>query len=577
MNVGRPRRSVVGRGVAAWGGICASALVAASPAPSPDEAPARGLIVKLRFAPQSTTLPESLRLNRVLAAAGVAPQRLRPVGRAAQYLDFDRLLGPTEAEQMAERLRGHAEVEWVVANTREHRLQAAAPPDDSLYPGQWWLRGIGGSNANVIGDRLRGVPGFASAWATTTGAGTAAAVVAVLDTGITAHPDLAGNVLPGYDFVSLVEYANDGNGRDADPSDPGDWVSQADKTAYPNLFGSCPVADSIWHGTIIAGIVAATTNNGVGVAAPHWAGRVLPVRVAGKCGAEVADIIDGMRWAAGLAVAGAPPNPNPARIVNISFGGSAACNAAYQDTIDELTAHGVVVVAAAGNAHAAITRPANCAGVIGVAALNRDGFKASYSNFGAGLSIATIGGDASDGSWTSLLGDGGLLTVDNAGLREPGAPVYSAVSGTSFAAPIVSATISLMLSVNPQLSVAQIIAGIGASARPHVVSTRIAACSALNPGRCICSTKTCGAGILDAEQALRYAQSTEGYQAPLSPLVDLDSAAEVVSATALGADRPADLQAVTNGSAAGAGGATGIGWLLALGAAVLWLRRAARR
>lgn len=577
MSVGGRRRSSVGRGLAACGAICASALVAAGQAASPDDAPARGLIVKLKTAPQSAALPESLRLSRVLAAAGVAPQRLRPVGRAAQHLDFDRLLGAAEAARMAQRLRGHAEVEWVVANTREQRLQAAAPPDDVLYPAQWWLRGIGGSNANVIGDRLRGVPGFASAWATTTGAGTAAAVVAVLDTGITAHPDLAANVLPGYDFVSQVEYANDGDGRDADPSDPGDWVSPADKAAYPNLFGSCPAGDTIWHGTIIAGIVAATTNNGVGVAAPHWAGRVLPVRVAGKCGAELGDIIDGMRWAAGLAVAGAPPNPNPARIVNISFGGSAACNAAYRDTIDELAAHGVVVVAAAGNAHAAITRPANCAGVIGVAALNRDGFKASYSNFGAGLAIATTGGDASDGNWTALLGDGGLLTVDNAGLREPGAPVYSAVSGTSFAAPIVSATISLMLAVNPQLSVAQIIAGIAASARPHVVATRIAACSALNPGRCICSTATCGAGILDAEQALRYARSTEGYQAPLAPLVDLDSAAEVVGATALGADRPADLQAVANGSAAGAGGATGIGWLLGLGAAVHWLRRAARR
>jgi serine protease len=158
------------------------------------------------------------------------------------------------------------------------------------------------------------------------------------------------------------------------------------------------VQDSSWHGTQIAGIVAALTDNAEGIAAASRDGRVLPVRVAGKCGAEVADIIDGMRWAAGLPVAKAgggflPANPDPARIISISFGSSAACNPAYQSTIDELAEHGAVVVAAAGNQHAAPMRPANCKGVIGVAALNRDGFKATYSNFGAGPIVATVGGD----------------------------------------------------------------------------------------------------------------------------------------------------------------------------------------
>ncbi len=96
-------------------------------------------------------------------------------------------------------------------------------------------------------------------------------------------------------------------------------------------------------------MIAAQDNNGTGGAGIHWGASILPVRVAGKCGADLADIVDGMRWAGGLAVAGMAPNPNPARIINISFGGSAACGAMYQTAIDELRNAGVVVVAAAGN------------------------------------------------------------------------------------------------------------------------------------------------------------------------------------------------------------------------------------
>ena len=240
------------------------------------------------------------------------------------------------------------------------------------------------------------------------------------------------------------------------------------------------------------------------------------------------------------------------------------------------------MIAAAGNGHGAITRPANCARVIGVAALNRDGFKASYSNFGPGLALATVGGDAADGAWTGLLGDGGLLGLDNAGSREPGAPVYRAVSGTSFAAPIVAATIGLMLAVNSRLSAAQIVAGLAASARPHVVSSRIGACSALNPGRCICSAATCGVGILDVAQALAYAQSPSTYQAPNWPRVDLDSAAEVVRATAIGPDRAAEagvpdsVSTAATAQASGGGGALDAGWLLGLAAAVVGLAKRRR-
>ncbi len=471
--------------------------------------PVDGLIVKFKNAPThermaalsvSSRAAETSRLNRVLQAARMTEVRVRPAGRAAQHFNFGRQLPVAEAQVMAQRLLGQPDVEWVELNARERLLQAAPIPNDLYYPfvsaadlGQWWLRPpgetAGGSSPSW------GAPGVQNAWRLEQGR--ASAVVAVLDTGITNHPDLTGRTLNGYDFVSETGYANDGNGRDADPSDPGDWVSSLDVANEPVLYEGCLVQDSSWHGTIVSGMVAASTNNTLGVAGISWNGRVLPVRVAGKCGATVVDITDGMRWAAGLAVAGAPTNLNPARIINISFGGSAACGNLYQNTIDELAAHGVVVVAAAGNEQGAVTRPASCAGVVGVAALARDGLKAGYSNFGARVLISTVGGDPDS--------DDGLLTVFNSGAESPDTPDYARVFGTSFSAPIVSGVISLMLSANPRLSGPQIIGGLQVTARPHVQANGVPLCSANDSGACVCTTSTCGAGVLDAEAAVRHA------------------------------------------------------------------------
>ncbi len=520
------------------------------------------------------------RVQQTLAVAGLSGTRQQAFGRAALHLRWEQPLSAAQAEQHAERLRQRPEVEWVVLNERERRLQLPTPNDPMFAAGagdtgQWWLHPVSGANGNVLTARLRGVPGLQTAWLRSTGVGAAAPIaVAVLDTGITVHPDLDANVLPGYDFVSTVEYAGDGNGRDADPADPGDFVSAQDKASPSGAFSACAIENSSWHGTNIAGVVAAVTNNGDGVAGVNWNARIVPVRVAGKCGADVADIIDGMRWAAGLPVSGVPLlNAHPVRIVNISFGGTAACGPAYQDAIDELRGQGVVVVAAAGNEHGNPTRPASCNGVIGVAALNRDGFKASYSNFGAALAIATAGGDPVDeGRWGALLGDDMLLTIHNFGIAAPEPPSqsYSRIAGTSFAAPIVAGTISLMLSVNPNLTVAQIIDGLRRSARPHVVSSRIGVCSAQNPGRCVCTTSTCGAGLLDADEALRFAQDPLAY-APLSRSAANIDSADVIAAIALGQDL--DANATGGGGGGGGGGAASPAFLFALAFAVALLSR----
>jgi serine protease len=573
-----------------------------------------GLIVKLRNAPAHVSTRESprargrgnletdgTRWQRVLKGSQVAPRRMRPVGRASQLLDFGRPLPAAEAREIAEMLSRQPDVEWVVPNEREHRLQVVpneVVPNDPYYPatapgtGQWWLRRVSGSDGNVLADRLRGVPGFQAAWSTGIAGrlGDPSAIVAVLDTGITsgayAHPELEGKVIAGYDFVSEVEYANDGDGRDADPSDPGDWVDHGD-LANP-AFDGCMLEASSWHGTLIAGQIAALTNNGQGVAGIGWNTKVLAVRVAGKCGATVSDIVDGIRWAAGLPVVGVPIiNPNPARIINISFGGDAACNAEYQAAIDEVwNSKGAIVVAAAGNEHAGLSRPASCDKVVGVVGLNRDGFKNNYSNFGAKAVIATVGGDddgTDSGLWSQYLADDGILTVDNCGSTVPRMPStcpngpYAFLYGTSFSAPLVSGAAALMLSANPALTAQQLVDGLKASARPHVTSPLIGTCSWNNPGRCICTTSTCGAGILDAERALLYAEAVKNgqYQAPNWQTVILDNP-EIRAAVALSPTDRDPNPPVTDGSTksnGGGGGAMGIGWLILLALATVELAR----
>ncbi len=515
------------------------------------DAPVHGLIVQMRDAPAHASVARA----RALAAGNDEPaqagerarwQRMaeqmpalqgaqrRAVGESAQLLRFERPLSADQARELAAQIAQRPDVAWVEPNVRERRLQVS-PPSDPLYAQQWWLQPAATGGL--------GVPDFFTAWSQRS-TGSASAIVAVLDNGIVAHPDLAGKVIAGYDMVSDSPYSNDGDGRDADPTDPGDWLTQGEINANPGAFDGCDATPSTWHGTAITGIIAAQVNNGQGGASINWPGQVLAVRVAGKCGADVADIVDGMRWAAGLDVCAddactslLPRNPNPVRVINISFGGTGSCTV-YQGAIDELRTRGVVVVAAAGNESVSTpTRPAKCPGVIGVAALNRQGFKTGYSNFGSMLTVATVGGDDESNG----LGDTGILALGNDGDTVPGASIYLPYYGTSFSTPLVAGAVSLMLSVNANLTADQIEHGLRASARAHVTSPALGTCSDANPGQCLCTKATCGAGILDVPQALAYA------------------------ATA------------TSSGGGGGGGAMSALWLLALSAAVVALRRRPRR
>jgi serine protease len=237
------------------------------------------------------------------------------------------------------------------------------------------------------------------------------------------------------------------------------------------------------------------------------------VRVSGKCGALVSDLLDGLRWAAGLPVAGLPANPTPAKVINLSFGGDAPCSQAYQDTIDAVTAEGALVVVAAGNnqplGNPALTRPADCQRVMAVGAVRKDGAKASYSNFGPQVALVAPGGS------TESNPNNFLVSTDNSGLTTPAGNSYGYKQGTSFSAPQAAGVASLMLGINPALSPAQLIDRMKTGARAHAFDAGRNTCSVAHRGVCNCTTGTCGTGLLDAELALQLAAGPAAVIVPL--------------------------------------------------------------
>jgi serine protease len=354
--------------------------------------------------------------------------------------------------------------------------------------------------------------------------GNAATIVAVVDTGVRfEHPDLGraaqgGKLLPGFDFVSNVAVANDGDGPDNDPADPGDWVSAADAQQPPFNNNCIPAGfdhvDSSWHGTRVASLIGALTNN-EGMAGGSWETLLLPVRVLGKCGGFDSDIISGMRWAAGSPVAGAPVNTTPANIINVSLGGDDACSAAYQSAIDEITARGVLVVVSVGNDAGPVSAPANCAGALGVAAVRHAGTKVGFSNLGPAAAIAAPGGNCVNPSGNPCLFS--IVAASDTGTTAPSAPTYTdqlnISVGTSFSAPMVAGAAALMHSVNSHLSPSQYKTLLQETARPFpVASGSIPTCHVpanandTQSAECACTTQTCGAGMLDTEAAVLVAQ-----------------------------------------------------------------------
>lgn len=367
------------------------------------------------------------------------------------------------------------------------------------------------------------------AWSMTRG--DADVVVAIVDTGIAAHPDLPTPV-GGYDFFDF----------DTDPSDPGD-------------FGTCGIFTygSSWHGTHVAGTIAATADNGAGIDGVASGISLLDLRALGACGGSFTDITDSIRWAAGLSTdlyndpwsaRGIPENTRPADVINLSLGAwGYFCNEFtyteggvttlyLQSAIDEARAAGAVVVAAAGNniSDAALFVPANCAGVISVGSVGRDGELAAYANRGGAVDISAPGGYLRD-----IDGDGDkdaadayatmILSTYNAGTTTPGAASMGWLQGTSMAAPHVAGVAALLRSLNPSLTPDEIETALVNTARafPNVEGDLVG-----------CTVALCGAGMLDASAAVASLLTSQAFEHNLPGVVHLADGPIVIAASATG-------------------------------------------
>lgn len=345
------------------------------------------------------------------------------------------------------------------------RMHPQRVPSDPMYSLQWnYSNSVSGINAPA-------------AWEITTGG---PVTVAVVDTGILPHPDLINKTLPGYDMISDPEIALDGDGRDADAFDSGNWIEG------PQCGSEDPIWEaSNWHGSHVAGIIGAQANNGQGIAGVSWGARILPLRVLGRCGGEFTDVADGVLWAAGVPVAGAPVNPYPAKVINLSLGGKGSCPRFMQQTIDAALLRGTVVVVAAGNSDRDVAgfAPANCGGVVTVASHTLSGAKAYYSNYGAGIELSAPGGEF----WSFE----GILSTISDGPRTALSYGYAEYQGTSMAAPHVAGVAALVLSRNPNL-------------RPGELANILTSTARNYPAGSSCGGETpCGAGMVDADAALR--------------------------------------------------------------------------
>src|SRR5690349_18064362 len=433
--------------------LCAPVMASAADAGFTDR-----IIVKYRSSPGLVvTQADKSAAAESAARFGVGLDRVRTTALGSEVLRANRKMTLAEARQLAADIAASdPNVEYAEP---DRILRHTFTPNDTRYGDQWhYFESTAGINAPA-------------AWDKSTGTGV---VVAVIDTGYRPHADLAANILPGYDFISDTFVSNDGDGRDSDASDPGDWINA----------GECGPGDpaafeaSSWHGTHVAGTIAAVTNNANGVAGVAFNAKIVPARVLGKCGGYTSDIADAIVWSSGGTVSGVPANANPAKVLSISLGGIGSCDTTTQNAINSARSRGASVIVAAGNYNhnASQDTPANCSGVVTVAAVGRNGGKASYSNFGATVEIAAPGGSG---------GANSVLSTLNTGTTTPGSDSYALYNGTSMATPHVSGVVALMLSVKPTLTPDQVTSILQSTARAF-------------PATC----SQCGSGIVNASAAV---------------------------------------------------------------------------
>ena len=372
-----------------------------------------------------------------------------------------------------------------------YTLATAVNANEAGFANQWHLKSDG---ANPYGMKVT------NAWLSETGLPDV--YVAVLDTGITSHPDLDGNVVAGYDMVSDTAKSNDGDGRDSDPSDSGDWDNSVN-----------PHQKSSWHGTHVAGIIAAIDNNvGVLGVAPNV--KLIPVRVLATGGGTEADIVAGLNWAAGISISGIPLNPHPANVINMSIGGQGSCasGSPTQSALATIRSKGITVITASGNdsGEGLSSYPGNCYPTINVAATGKTGKPTFYSNFGNAVDIAAPGGDYCYAIGAQQAA-GQIYTTLNDGTTVPGAATYGYELGTSMASPNVAGVVALMYSAllrkTPTVAkngdlVTRIWTALSTTVTPLAATAPAAAPAGSLCGPSGASSQNYGAGIVNAEGAV---------------------------------------------------------------------------
>lgn len=479
-------------------------------------APAQRLIVQpaISHAQPDAALPSFTALE---AVHGVKLQSLRTLATGGVVFELQgRSLSAAELSALQAAVAALPGVQFA---EEDRLLSAKFVPNDTHYGVQWhYHEATAGLNLEA-------------AWDVTDGSGV---TVAVLDTGYRPHADLAANLVGGYDMISDSFIGNDGNGRDSDAQDPGDWVNAGE------CGGGQPTQNqnSSWHGTHVAGTIAAVTNNGTGVAGVAYGAKVVPVRVLGKCGGYTSDIADGIIWAAGGSVSGVPANANPAQVLNLSLGGGGACGSTTQSAINTARSLGATVVVAAGNENqnASNSNPANCAGVVTVAATDRAGNRANYSNYGSVVDVAAPGGE------TNVSAADGIASTLNSGTQGPGADSYVYFQGTSMATPHVAGVAALMYAVDPAITPDEVEADLKSSSRAF-------------PGSC----SQCGSGLVDATAAVAAAGGGSGGgggpQALINGQAETGLAGASASETFFTLDVPAGQDALNFAMAGGTGDA----------------------
>ncbi|MEY4655280.1 MAG: hypothetical protein RL523_679 [Actinomycetota bacterium] len=360
---------------------------------------------------------------------------------------------------------------------------------DPLYSEQWYLTSEYGINIEPAWKITKGNPSV---------------VVAVLDTGITAHPDLDENVVAGYDFILSESNSRDFQpGRDADPTDPGDYSTSGSEA-------------SSWHGTHVAGIVAASGNS-IGITGVAPLVSISPIRVLGVNGGTESDIAAGINWAIGVPISGVPLNRNVAKVINLSIGSEvfSTCgkSSPTQVAIDASKQRNITIVTSAGNddKNARESYPGNCSGNITIGATGYFGDRASYSNHSAwdpryeayfGVDISAPGGDLYEDE--DLPAGGGIISTLNDGERTIGDPTYASEVGTSMASPIAAGVLALMYSIRPNLTEDEAWEILRTTAKPFAPGSTcddLLATVILTDGSEY-ETGYCGAGIIDAGAAL---------------------------------------------------------------------------